>query len=67
MLLTLPGIFVQHLGHPYLCLDGTFWPAGSKLFLYLSLMRFGKHQEFHSSPFSSVCMTMTDGSTDEKI
>ena len=67
MLLTLPGIYVQHLGHLYLCLDGTFWPAGSKLFLYLLLMNFEKHQEFHSSPFSFVCKMKTHGSIVEKV
>lgn len=67
MLLTLPGIFVQHLGHLYLCLDGTFWPAGSKLFLHLLLMHFEKHQEFHSSLFSSVRKMMTHGSIVEKV
>lgn len=67
MLLILPGIFFQHLGHLYLCLDGTFWPAGSKLFLHLLLMHCGKHQEFHSSPFSFVCDMKTHGSIDEKV
>jgi len=67
MLLTLPGIFVQHLDHLYLCLDGTFWPAGSKLFLHLLPMHFEKHQEFHSSPFSFACKMKTHGSIVEKV
>lgn len=67
MLLTLPGICVQHLGRLYLYLDGTFWPAGSKLFSHLLLMHFEKHQEFHSSPFSFVCKMKIRGSIVEKV
>lgn len=66
-LLKLLGIFVQHPDHLYLCLDGTFLPAGSKIFLCLLLMHSVKRQEFHSSPFSFVCVLMTGGNIDEKI